>query len=103
MCRIVRKIKISGPRSSHIHLLSPVITFIKPLHVYLLYFFADVATSASPQIFGWLTGAGEGIRIRAPEDVQERYKACLVSILMNFKRLQWGGRMKKPHPLWDEA
>lgn len=85
MCRIVRKIKISGPRSSHIHLLSPVITFIKPLHVYLLYFFADVDTSDSPQFFGWLTGVGEGIQITEPEDVQERYKAYLTGILKNYK------------------
>ena len=44
-------------------------------------FRTSVTVTVSPQFFGWLAGIGKGIRISAPEDVLEEYRAYLKGIM----------------------
>ena len=43
-----------------------------------------VKVNVSSQFFGWLTGLGDGISIKAPEDVAKEYKKYLKNILKNY-------------------
>ena len=45
------------------------------------HFKAKVMVTISPQFFGWVTGIGNKMKITAPQDVQEEYRAYISNIM----------------------
>ncbi|MDO4531974.1 MAG: WYL domain-containing protein [Bacillota bacterium] len=47
------------------------------------HFYAKPLVAVSPQFFGWITGLGDGVKIKGPEKVRKEFKNYLRNILKN--------------------